>query len=1222
MKKLEKTKSLGEMIRLRPYLFYTFLYCIVAVGCFFWFGLSGTVFGTSDAQTQHIKALAYYSGYLRDGIQNILSGQFTNAFPEWSFAIGPGADVLGTFHYYCIGEPLTALSVFVPTRFIPVFYDFLILVRMYLAGLFFIPMCKELSYSPETLTNAANGIGNASGPNSLEKGLRSQEPDGIALVAGALMYAFSFWSLRYVTSHAFFLIAPIFLPLLIMGAVRIIKGKSPIVFILAVCFAALSNFYFFYILALMTGGYVIIKLFYGMRNVLPMKKRVRKLIIIGLWALLGMCMAAVLLLPQAYSFLNNPRAGMDSKNPLLFTLGYYFELPGTLLTNQGNFYGAVPPFLLALLLLFRRERKTAKAPGAGGSGCRTVKAAGEGGLEDQIAKAPSADGSEDRTDTAPGADGSEAQTDKTPGAGGSGCRTAKTAGESGLEDQIAKAPSAPGSECQTDKAPGEGSSECHSDKAFAAGGTLKESGRVLRLIYIICGIMLLFPFFGSLFAGFSHSVDRWAFVFALLNAYVVTFMWKDLLSEDQAKGKYLCLGLAVYTIICLLFPESRKNGAMAALAIHFFAILILYFFRGEKEDDRLSLQNTNMDMSPAVRAGGQGTGSEKGQEPLPPASRDGQEILPPAAGDGQEALSPASGDGQEPSVHSSHETGSQRGRNPLRMLLYRKETFLLLLIILSILLTAMWRYSPDEEGLPLKTPLADETVDRILNNETYTISSLAEADGYKGFYRYSGDTTINPGILSGVSTTAFYWSTLNPYHALFEEGLGMRNMDSNTPFNYDERTAATGISAVRYYACATSNVETPYGYTELGTSNFKADRTQTVLDELRREYGTDELTPGQMAPLKDATVNNRVYFRNDYALPLGFTYDSYVSEKDAQTLSYAEREEALLSSVILDLGEGKTFAGADLSGLQNRADGLQAESTSDVQRIPVTYEYNEDEIREREDGFFINSPGATLTLKLKGQDIDTPCEYFCEIKGMEYEYADEYEQYFGEDALYDPAGLYNRVRYKLLPGQERHRIVREHFIEPGDGHKETTLTFADNLGRKKSATYMTPYAKKYSARHGFAVNLGWSGEIPEEISISFKNPGTYRFSDLGIFAHSMTGYEDKVNRLKEDILEDESVLTDTVTGRVSLERDKILFLSVPYSEGWTAEVDGVPATPIRANYMYMALPLGKGDHAIALTYHTPYLKAGAILSIAGLVIFLAILIIMKRRKAQRSRGGI
>lgn len=71
-------------------------------------------------------------------------------------------------------------------------------------------------------------------------------------------------------------------------------------------------------------------------------------------------------------------------------------------------------------------------------------------------------------------------------------------------------------------------------------------------------------------------------------------------------------------------------------------------------------------------------------------------------------------------------------------------------------------------------------------------------------------------------------------------------------------------------------------------------------------------------------------------------------------------------------------------------------------------------------------------------------------------------------------------------------------------------------------------------------------------------------------------------------------------------------LSVPYSQGFTAYVDGKETKLQKANTMFMALELEPGEHEIRLTYCTPYLKPGIVLSVTGLILY--VLLVLYRKK--------
>ena len=63
-------------------------------------------------------------------------------------------------------------------------------------------------------------------------------------------------------------------------------------------------------------------------------------------------------------------------------------------------------------------------------------------------------------------------------------------------------------------------------------------------------------------------------------------------------------------------------------------------------------------------------------------------------------------------------------------------------------------------------------------------------------------------------------------------------------------------------------------------------------------------------------------------------------------------------------------------------------------------------------------------------------------------------------------------------------------------------------------------------------------------------------------------------------------------------------------------MDGQETQLLRANTMYMALPLTAGTHTVELRYTTRGLKAGAMLSAAGILVFCGVLLGSWRTKGR------
>ena len=86
---------------------------------------------------------------------------------------------------------------------------------------------------------------------------------------------------------------------------------------------------------------------------------------------------------------------------------------------------------------------------------------------------------------------------------------------------------------------------------------------------------------------------------------------------------------------------------------------------------------------------------------------------------------------------------------------------------------------------------------------------------------------------------------------------------------------------------------------------------------------------------------------------------------------------------------------------------------------------------------------------------------------------------------------------------------------------------------------------------------------------------------------------------------------------IELQQPQLVFFSVPYSSGWSAEVNGIKADIERVNEGFMAVKAGSGQNTIVFRYRTPYLKAGIIISICS-ALTLALYLILFRRKGSPS----
>lgn len=93
------------------------------------------------------------------------------------------------------------------------------------------------------------------------------------------------------------------------------------------------------------------------------------------------------------------------------------------------------------------------------------------------------------------------------------------------------------------------------------------------------------------------------------------------------------------------------------------------------------------------------------------------------------------------------------------------------------------------------------------------------------------------------------------------------------------------------------------------------------------------------------------------------------------------------------------------------------------------------------------------------------------------------------------------------------------------------------------------------------------------------------------------------------------------TATFTAEKERIVFFSVPYEDGWSATVNGEAAEIIKANVGFMAVRVPAGTSTIRFNYYTPGLNLGIAMTVGGFAVLAAYGIgyrmICRRRRATR-----
>lgn len=458
-----------------------------------------------------------------------------------------------------------------------------------------------------------------------------------------------------------------------------------------------------------------------------------------------------------------------------------------------------------------------------------------------------------------------------------------------------------------------------------------------------------------------------------------------------------------------------------------------------------------------------------------------------------------------------------------------------------------------------------DSVDLFGVNEGSVVKKVRD----KSFYRFGGTSMeINCDLTNKISSIQYYWSLSNPYVSQFLKEIYNRDALFYFYKGIDDRTFPIALSGVKYYASRNKKKDqVPYGF----------EKTETKSKKIQ-------------------------VYENRYFLPLGYTYDSVLSEEAYRILRPEQKQEALLESVVIhDPDETPDYP--------------EKELTFDSHEIPFTVKNKKVSVGDH--CFIVTRNNTSVDLLFDGM---ADAETYLVINNLSYEGSNKLMLYQDDD-YYDPDDVFTDEDWEALSSLEQNKIKNrfENWTETSKLVFDIKSYDADgNKTVSKDFVYYTPKYKHYNNHTDYLINLCYSEKKKNKIRITFPEMGIYRYDDLRIVCQNMGGYEQNINERKTYTLqninlnEDSANATNHVSGTIELPSDRILLLAIPFSKGWTAFVDGKKERLYRANTMFMALNLHEGEHRIDLRYQTPGLMPGCMISLTGFC--LMILLVVYRKK--------
>ncbi len=298
-------------------------------------------------------------------------------------------------------------------------------------------------------------------------------------------------------------------------------------------------------------------------------------------------------------------------------------------------------------------------------------------------------------------------------------------------------------------------------------------------------------------------------------------------------------------------------------------------------------------------------------------------------------------------------------------------------------------------------------------------------------------------------------------------------------------------------------------------------------------------------------IEDTLIYINENHLPVGVVYNSYITKEQFESLSPLEREDSLITTAMVE----------DKNNVNVKNSNIKIEK-------PISLGYKVKDNKITDNTIKITKDNESIELII--DNIPENYEIYLSIKNLEFDSENE------------------RTDFKITA-------------------KIEGITNFEEVKDFISSAY-------YMYNPDFLMNLGITKKNQDNsLKLIFNKKGTYTFDNLQILAVSMEKYEEKINSLSMNVLQDISYGDNYISGKINSDSNGILQITTSYSDGWKAYIDGKETEVFKVNEAFIGINVEEGEHTVEFKYETPFLHLGAVFSIIGILGFIVIIFIDKKK---------
>lgn len=409
--------------------------------------------------------------------------------------------------------------------------------------------------------------------------------------------------------------------------------------------------------------------------------------------------------------------------------------------------------------------------------------------------------------------------------------------------------------------------------------------------------------------------------------------------------------------------------------------------------------------------------------------------------------------------------------------------------------------------------LLGEQEDSLFRSANIKVNQLDRVDAMN-------EPIPNWGIIRNIPTTSNYYSITDKNVSDSLENLGLNQYQYKFKFKkLDMREGLLNLYHTKYIIINKLNgAKIPNGY-----KLIKSDDTHSL-------------------------------YENKNIVPFGYTYNTYVTEKDFEKANAVQREQTMTQNAVISDTSDIASASLQKSSIVNDL------TTHD---ISTNFYYHK-----------TKKKGKLVQIKVPKEYFNDQCYiYLQNVHMIPSNSGRNHILYTGK----------NNTRFRVgIAGHTSTIFNAEEDSIYEIGNRNYLLEVNTN-NIKKDQKYVT-------------------------LSIIMSRSATYKIGKISVVQINSKKQAAALNALKNN-----PHLTDIsydganhFSGNIKTTDDRILCIPFAYSKGWKATDNGKSVKVIKVNGMFCGIVLKSGTHNIKLNYTTPGLKIGACISLISLIILIVI----------------